>query len=154
MTKSDRRMKALERYVTYSEEETRNLGVELAKRLSPGAVVALSGDLGCGKTAFTKGVTSYFGDVEDVTSPTFTLVNEYDGSVVIYHFDVYRLENPSLEECDWMDDYLFGDGICLIEWADNIKNVLPENTIWVRFAKSPDDENCREIIWDFDLLGE
>ena len=144
----------MEKHITHSEEETKNLGRTFASSLSSGAIVALSGDLGCGKTAFTKGIVSYFGNADDVTSPTFTLVNEYDGDITIYHFDVYRLENPSLEECDWMDDYLFGDGICLIEWADNIKSILPENTIWVRFEKSSDSENSRKITWDFDLLGE
>ena len=136
----------MEKYITCSEEETRKIARSFAEKLSPGAVVALSGDLGCGKTAFVKGVMDVFGTSDDVSSPTFTLVNEYDGSVSVYHFDVYRLENPSLEECDWMDDYFFGDGICLIEWADNIKKVLPDETIWIRFAKRPDiSENLREI---------
>ncbi len=139
----------MEKHITCSEEETRKLARDFAKTLSPGAIVALSGDLGCGKTAFVKGVMDIFGTSDDVTSPTFTLVNEYDGTIPVYHFDVYRLENPSFEECDWMDDYFFGDGICLIEWADNIKNVLPQETIWIRFAKKPDEgENLREIILD------
>ncbi len=124
-------------YITSSEKETFALGEELAKELNEGAVVALSGDLGCGKTAFVKGVVSYFGNSEDVTSPTFTLVNEYDGEMPVYHFDVYRLENASVDECDWMDDYLFGEGVCLIEWADMIKPVLPDETIWVKFEKLP-----------------
>lgn len=139
----------MEKHITNSEEQTVQLGRVLAEKLSPGSIIALSGDLGCGKTAFVRGVVSYFGNTDDVSSPTFTLVNEYDGSVRIYHFDVYRLQNPSLEECDWMDDYLFGDGICLIEWADNIKNVLPTETIWVSFTKKTEiNQDCREIIWD------
>ncbi len=143
----------MEKHITQSEEQTRTLGRNFAQKLSPGAIVALSGELGCGKTAFVKGVTSYFGDGTDVTSPTFTLVNEYNGSVNIYHFDVYRLENPRLEECDWIDDYLFGDGICLIEWADNIKNILPANTVWVRFTKLTENgDSCREIT--IDTMGE
>ena len=139
----------VEKHITNSEEQTVQLGKKLAEKLSPGSIIALTGDLGCGKTAFVRGIVSYFGNTEDVSSPTFTLVNEYDGSVRIYHFDVYRLQNPSLEECDWMDDYLFGDGICLIEWADNIKNVLPTETIWVSFTKKTEiNQDCREIIWD------
>lgn len=139
-------MKDLEKYTTYSEKETRELGAKFAERLAPGAIVALSGDLGCGKTAFVKGVAEYFGCEDDVTSPTFTLVNEYYGDMTVYHFDVYRLENPMLEECDWMDDYFFGDGVCLIEWADNIKNVLPDNTIWVNFSKRLENgDDCREV---------
>lgn len=134
------------KHITHNEEETQALGRKFSEKLTPGAIVALSGDLGCGKTAFVKGIVSRFGKSDDVTSPTFTLVNEYDGSLPIYHFDVYRLENPSPQECDWMDDYLFGDGICLIEWADNIRNILPDNTIWVNFSKNCDiDESYREI---------
>ncbi len=137
----------MDRYITNSEEETRRLGKNFAESLAPGAIVALSGDLGCGKTAFVKGVAEYFGVCDDVTSPTFTLVNEYYGDITLYHFDVYRLENPSFEECDWMDDYFFGDGICLIEWADNIKVILPDDTIWVTLSKKLEDgEDFRELI--------
>ncbi len=136
----------MQRFETTSPEETYQVGQQIAKELTPGAVVALVGDLGCGKTAFVKGVVSCFGDAEEVVSPTFTLVNQYDGEIPVYHFDVYRLENPSVEECDWMDDYLFGDGICLIEWADNIKAVLPKGTLRIEFAKSTGKgENYREI---------
>lgn len=137
------RMKRIE---STSPAQTREAGRRLAETLSPGAVLALVGELGCGKTAIVKGVVDYFGDGGEVTSPTFTLVNEYVGSVPVYHFDVYRLEHPDPEQCDWMDDYLFGDGICLIEWADNIRAVLPGGTIRVEFAKDPGrGENYREI---------
>ncbi len=136
----------MQKFETRSPEQTKEAGKTLAGELKPGAVVALVGELGCGKTAFVKGVVDFFGGAE-VTSPTFTLVNEYDGTIPVYHFDVYRLEHPSFEECDWMDDYLFGDGVCLIEWADNIKEVLPKNTIWIHFSKDPaQGENYREIV--------
>ena len=137
----------MKRFETQSPGETRALGRELAQTLAPGAILALVGDLGCGKTAFVKGIVDAFGDGEEVTSPTFTLVNEYEGTVPVYHFDVYRLENPTVEECDWMEDYFFADGICLIEWADNIKAVLPEHTLRITFAKNPEKgEDYREII--------
>ncbi len=137
----------MQKFTTTSPEETYQVGQRIAKDLCPGAVVALVGDLGCGKTAFVKGVMAYFGDPEQVVSPTFTLVNEYQGEIPIYHFDVYRLDHPSVEECDWMDDYLFGDGICLIEWADNIREVLPKGTLRIEFSKNPQKgENYREII--------
>ena len=137
----------MKRFETQSPGETRALGRELAQTLAPGAILALVGDLGCGKTAFVKGIVDAFGDGEEVTSPTFTLVNECEGTVPVYHFDVYRLENPSVEECDWMDDYFFADGICLIEWADNIKAVLPEHTLRITFAKNPEKGvDYREII--------
>ena len=136
----------METFITNSEEETIKLGRDFAKSLTPGSVIALIGELGCGKTAFVKGVTDFFGTSEDVMSPTYTLVNEYNGSVPIYHFDVYRLENPDAELCDWMDDYLFSDGICLIEWANNISSVLPKNTIFVEFEKlKADGDNIRKI---------
>lgn len=137
----------MKRFETSTAEETRALGRQLAKDLAPGAILALVGDLGCGKTAFVKGVVDAFGDGEEVTSPTFTLVNEYAGTVPVYHFDVYRLDHPSVEECDWMDDYFFADGICLIEWADNIREVLPEHTVRIVFSKNPQKgEDYREII--------
>lgn len=136
----------MEKWTTRSPEETRRVGRALAKRLCAGDVVALMGDLGCGKTAFVKGVVDGFGDGEQVVSPTFTLVNEYDGTLPIYHFDVYRLDNPSPEECDWMDDYLFGEGICLIEWAERVEAVLPRETLRITFAKDPSrGEDYREI---------
>ncbi len=131
---------------TNSPKETFEAGQKFAENLTEGAIVALVGDLGCGKTAFVKGVVDFFGDEEEVTSPTFTLVNQYDGDITIYHFDVYRLENPDIDQCDWMDDYLFGEGICLIEWADNIKDILPKETIRIEFKKNPEiGENYREI---------
>lgn len=133
-------------FITHSESDTKNLGAEVASRLEAGAVVALSGDLGCGKTAFVKGVAEHFGCEDEVSSPTYTLVNEYDGRLKVYHFDVYRLNHPTVEECDWLDEYLFGDGVCLIEWADNIREVLPDETIWISFKKlSENGENEREI---------
>lgn len=136
----------MEEYITNSPEQTAELGKELAARLAPGDILALQGDLGCGKTAFVKGITAYFGDGEQVSSPTFTLVNEYEGSIPVYHFDVYRLEHPSPEECDWMDDYLFGEGICLIEWAEKVREILPENTLWVQFEKQPEQgDTVRKI---------
>lgn len=136
----------MKQYKTSCADETRLLGTELAKSLKAGDVLALVGDLGCGKTAFVKGIVDFFGDGEEVTSPTFTLVNEYDGSLPVYHFDVYRLENPDPDECDWMDDYFFGGGVCLIEWADNIKSVLPNYTIRIEFKKNPAmGEDYREI---------
>lgn len=137
----------MKKYISNSEEETRKAAAEIAAGLKPGDVIALNGDLGAGKTAFVKGIAEYFSCEDDVTSPTFTLVNEYGGDVCIYHFDVYRLENPSIEECDWMDDYFFGDGICIIEWADNIKSVLPADSIRIDILKDPlKGDDYREII--------
>ncbi len=132
------------KYISHSIDETQNIAKQIVSALKPGDVVSLSGELGAGKTAFTKGAARYFGFLGDVTSPTFTLVNEYDGDeITLYHFDAYRLENANTDELDWMDDYLFGDGICLIEWAEFIAHVLPENTIYIEISKL--SETDREI---------
>ena len=132
---------------TFSPEETEALGKKLGREAKPGDVYTLVGDLGVGKTVLTQGIANGLGITEPVNSPTFTIVQEYDeGRLPFYHFDVYRLEHPDPEQCDWMDDYLFGDGVCLIEWADNILAVLPRETIRIEFTKDPQrGENFREI---------
>ncbi len=132
------------KYISNSVDETKNIAKEIAKNLKSGDVISLSGELGAGKTAFVKGVADYFGFLGDVTSPTFTLVNEYDGiNLTLYHFDAYRLENANTDELDWIDDYLFGEGICLIEWAEFINPILPKNTVYIEISKL--SENSREI---------
>ena len=135
----------MEKYITHSEAETRAAARAVAEKLHSGDIVALFGDLGAGKTAFTRGIAEFFNTKDSVTSPTFTVVNEYGGDIPIYHFDAYRLENISIDECDWLDDYLFGDGICIIEWAENIEQVLPDVYIKITIAKNENDENYREI---------
>ncbi len=136
----------MEKFVTRSESETRNAARKFAQSLVPGSVIALVGDLGAGKTAFTKGIAEFFEIEGDVSSPTFTIVNEYNGTLDLYHFDAYRLENVTADNCDWMDDYLFGEGICIIEWAHNIEEVLPEGYIKVKIEKNPEmGDDYREI---------
>ncbi len=136
----------MDKYISRCEAETVEIAENIAKTLKAGDVIALCGELGAGKTAFVKGVARYFGAEGPVSSPTFTIVNEYNGSLDIYHFDAYRLENVSVDECDWLDDYLFGDGICLIEWAENIEAVLPKEHIKIRISKNPrEGEDYREI---------
>ena len=124
-----------------SEQETQNIAAEFAQTLKNGDIVALFGDLGAGKTAFTRGVASALGASEaQVSSPTFTLVNEYDSEPRLFHFDVYRLENADITEFDWMDEYLFGDGICLIEWAEYILPILPKGYIRVEIERLSENE--------------
>ncbi len=135
----------MEIFRTASPEETESVALRFAERLGPGSVVALTGPLGAGKTAFVKGIAARFGAAA-VTSPTYTLVNHYDGSVPVYHFDVYRIEDPDDETRLWIDEYLFGDGVCVIEWADNIADMLPEETVRVEISKDPAaGENFRKI---------
>ncbi|MFK7845154.1 MAG: tRNA (adenosine(37)-N6)-threonylcarbamoyltransferase complex ATPase subunit type 1 TsaE [Rhodothermales bacterium] len=132
-------------HITSSEAETRALGEKFAGELSPGQIVAMYGTLGAGKTQFTKGICRYF-DVSEslVSSPTFTLVNEYIGNAgSIYHFDAYRIEQVSEFFELGYEEYFFGDGICLIEWPDHIEALLPNDTIRLRFTHLGEDK--REI---------
>lgn len=136
----------MERYTSRSEAETSDIASRFAATLRRGDIVALFGELGAGKTAFVKGVARFFNSRDSVSSPTFTVVNEYYGDVTVYHFDAYRLENVSLDQCDWMDDYFFGDGICIVEWAENIMPVLPSGYKTVRIEKnSAEGADYREI---------
>ncbi len=137
----------MKKIVSHSENDTRQAAREFAATLKGGDVIALVGDLGAGKTAFTKGLAEYFRIEGEVQSPTFTIVNEYNGDLDLFHFDAYRLENVGIDECDWMDDYLFGDGICIIEWAQNIEKILPRGYFLVRIEKNPQlGDDYREIL--------
>lgn len=135
----------MERIVSNSEEETKLIGKRFAQSLKRGDVVVLTGELGSGKTKFTEGVLTYFGLENEISSPTFTIVNEYvKGDVNIYHFDVYRLEDEDEFYAIGGDEY-FDKGICLIEWGEMIKNVLPKNYIHITFSRNLDYENKRNI---------
>lgn len=118
-------------FISHSESQTRRLGERLAQYLEPGDIVALVGDLGTGKTRWVQGVCRGLAITEPVVSPTFTLVHEYQGRLPIYHIDLYRLENLAEIETIGLDDYLFGVGVTLIEWADRIRDQLPENHLTV-----------------------
>ena len=118
---------------TNSAEETFALGKALGEKASPGQIYTLDGDLGTGKTVFTQGVAAGLGITEAISSPTFTIIQEYDtGRLPLYHFDVYRIGD--MEEIGY-DDYFFGEGICLIEWADLIREILPEHVIRITIEK-------------------
>ena len=124
---------------TNSAEETFRLGEKLGHLAIPGQIYTLNGDLGVGKTVFTQGVASGLGIKEPVNSPTFTIVQEYeDGRIPFYHFDVYRIGDlEEMEEIGY-DDYFFGNGICLIEWAELIQELLPETMISITIEKEPE----------------
>ena len=131
-------------YTSHSESDTLKIGFDLAKELKKGDIVAFYGDLGVGKTAFIRGIAKYFG-ISETASPTFTIVNEYNGTETLYHFDAYRITADDWLACDF-DEYLFGNGICLIEWAENIESILPEGTIRVRISKNTNiDYDYRDI---------
>ena len=121
---------------TYSEQETFELGKEIGESAQSGDVFTLEGDLGVGKTIFTKGLAYGLGVREHVVSPTFTIVQEYeDGRLPFYHFDVYRIGD--VEEMDEIgyEDYIHGEGVCLIEWANLIEEILPETRIRIVIEK-------------------
>ena len=121
---------------TKSAEETYELGKKIGMEAQPGQIYTLVGDLGVGKTVFTQGVAAGLNISEPISSPTFTIVQEYEsGRMPFYHFDVYRIGDiEEMEEIGY-DDYFFGNGICLIEWADMIEEILPGDRISVRIEK-------------------
>ncbi len=113
---------------TYSPKETYELGRKIGEQAERGAVFALSGDLGAGKTVFTKGLASGLGVTEHVSSPTFTILQVYEGGrCPFYHFDVYRIGDISEMDEIGYEDCFYGDGVCLVEWADLVKELLPEH---------------------------
>jgi tRNA threonylcarbamoyladenosine biosynthesis protein TsaE len=127
-----------------NEKETRAFGLALAKELKPGAIVALVGDLGTGKTTLTRYIAEGLGILEPIQSPTFTIIREHrNGRLPLFHFDVYRLEGPEdLFELGY-EDYFFGEGVTIVEWADKVADLMPEDTLWVHLdylqSKGQDD---------------
>ena len=130
-------------YITHSPEETEKIGAALAQKLNAGTVIAYRGDLGAGKTAFTRGLARGLGYRETVTSPTYTIVNEYlGGRLPLFHFDMYRLGSADdLFDIGW-EDYLDRGGVCAVEWSENVQEAM-EGAISVSIAKL--DENTRRI---------
>ncbi|MDQ7820674.1 MAG: tRNA (adenosine(37)-N6)-threonylcarbamoyltransferase complex ATPase subunit type 1 TsaE [Armatimonadota bacterium] len=122
------------RLVTRSAEETEAVGRRLGARLQPGDVVALSGDLGAGKTVLARGIALGAGASGYIASPTFTLVREYRGAVPVFHVDLYRLDRPEQLDDLGLDDILAGGGIVVIEWAERARHLLPADHLWVTVA--------------------
>ncbi|HAZ10257.1 MAG: tRNA (adenosine(37)-N6)-threonylcarbamoyltransferase complex ATPase subunit type 1 TsaE [Omnitrophica bacterium GWA2_41_15] len=132
--------------ITNSAKETMLIGERLARKLKPGDMIALSGDLGSGKTTFTKGIGKGLGvkDSKRINSPTFVLIKEYNGRVPLYHLDLYRLDDLKEIENLAIEEYIYGNGITVIEWAEKIKSILPKKHILVKFKIKGD--NKREVI--------
>ncbi len=123
-------------FETNSSEETYDIGYRLAKGVAPGTVIALTGDLGVGKTVFTQGFAAGLGVKEHVNSPTFTIVQVYDdGRMPFYHFDVYRISDVSEMDEIGYEEYFYGDGVCLVEWAELIRDIMPEDYLEVTIEK-------------------
>jgi len=131
--------------VSKGVEDTIRMGSELAKKIKRGDVIALVGDLGSGKTVFTKGIAKGLGvkNVRYVNSPTFVIIKEYRGKVPLYHFDLYRLNRPNMLDIENYGEYFYGDGITVIEWADKILKLLPPKYIEVKLSVI--DESKRKI---------
>lgn len=137
----------LEFYVK-SEKEVEELGLVLANRLGPGSVVALSGELGTGKTTFTKAIAKGLGITDLITSPTFTIIHEYKGGrLPLYHFDVYRIDEEEQFHNLGYEEYFYGDGVCVIEWADKIEEYLPVGAMRIRISYGGEED---ERIFIFD----
>jgi tRNA threonylcarbamoyladenosine biosynthesis protein TsaE len=131
-------------FISKSVEETIGAGSRYGREARPGDVFALTGDLGAGKTQFVKGFVAGIESNADVTSPTFVLVHEYGGGrLPVYHFDFYRIENREALLRLGFDDYVFGDGVSLIEWADRFPDVIPTHARWLSFQSR--DESSRAI---------
>lgn len=137
------------KYISNNVLDTISLAKEFAKHLKKGDIIALNGELGAGKTVFVSGIAQYF-DIEDqICSPTFTIVNEYSlkSSNKVYHFDVYRIENSN-DFLDSIGNHYFEDGICIIEWASIITDILPKRTININITKDDCNEDVRYFnIW-------
>ena len=130
-------------FTSYSEKSTINFAKQLASKLHKKDIIILSGELGSGKTKFTQGILEYFDLANEISSPTFTIVNEYiKNNINIYHFDVYRLSDSS-EFYEIGGEEYFENGICMIEWGEIIEDVLPEDYIKISFERDFDNENTR-----------
>ncbi len=132
-------------YLSHDVVETEALGERLANQLRPGSVLAYFGDLGVGKTAFTRGLARGLGCTGRVTSPTFTIVNEYEGATPLFHFDMYRLgDSDELFDIGW-EDYLARGGVCAVEWSERIEDALPPDTVTVTIRRCEENEDWRRI---------
>jgi tRNA threonylcarbamoyladenosine biosynthesis protein TsaE len=132
-------------FISSSAEETAAAGADLAARAQAGGVFALVGDLGAGKTHFVKGFVRGIGSGAEVTSPTFTLLHEYNGGrCPVYHFDFYRLDSADAVIRLGFDDYIFGEGVCIIEWADRFRELLPESAVWISLIVKSETERMIE----------
>ena len=132
-------------FLSHSTQETEAIGEELAQKLRGGDVLAFTGSLGMGKTAFTRGLARGLGCRGRVTSPTFTIVNEYDGKTPLFHFDMYRLgSSDELFDIGW-EDYLDRGGVCAVEWSENVREALPPDAVTVTIARCPENDSWRSI---------
>lgn len=130
---------------TNSPEQTIELGARLAADIGPGDIICLQGPLGAGKTHFVKGLAEGLGiSQEEVQSPTYTLIHEYEGRLPLYHFDCYRMESPREALEIGAEEYFYGSGICVIEWPDRISSLIPDEAMWITIEEI--DRNSRKFV--------
>jgi tRNA threonylcarbamoyladenosine biosynthesis protein TsaE len=130
-------------FISNSPDETESFGRQFAGKVKPGDVLALTGGLGSGKTQFVKGFVTALGATTPATSPTFTLLHEYSGGrLPIYHFDFFRVEDRKSAEHLGLDDYFFGDGVSVIEWADRFPDLIPEAARWIAFETKSETQRA------------
>ena len=133
------------RVISSAEQETRELGKRMSQQVTPGTVISLRGSLGAGKTVFAKGFAEGLGITEAIVSPTFTLVQEYDGRLKLYHLDLYRLSGEDEFESMGGEDFPYSDGVALIEWSEKIEDMLPDDTIFINITINEDLTRSIEI---------
>lgn len=140
-------------YETNSDKETFGIGRDLGLKAKPGTVICLDGDLGTGKTVIAKGIAAGLGINEPVSSPTFTVIKEYtEGRLPLYHFDVYRIEDPQEMDEIGYEDYFYGEGVSVIEWSDMIAELIPKDAVKIRILKDMEKGfDYRRIIIENDL---
>ena len=130
-------------FISNSPAETEAFGRRFAENINLGEVIALTGELGSGKTQFVKGLVAALGATTAATSPTFTLIHEYSGGrLPIYHFDFFRVEDRQSAERLGLDDYFFGDGVSVIEWADKFPDLIPKNARWISFETKSETQRA------------
>ena len=139
-------------FVTHSAEETIELGKKIGSHLTKGDVIALSGDLAAGKTTLTKGIALSLGVEDVVTSPTFCLISEYEGKIPLYHMDVYRLDGAEDFINLGVEDMLYGDGVCVVEWCEKVKSELPKKTIWISISTNNQNRVINIQNWNKEIL--
>ena len=133
-------------FISNSAEKTESFGRQFAGKVKRGDVLALAGELGSGKTQFVKGLAAALGATTSATSPTFTLIHEYSGGrLPIYHFDFFRVEDSASAERLGLDEYFFGDGVSVVEWADKFSDLIPENALWISFETKSEDQRAITI---------
>lgn len=138
-------------FLVNSVEQTYNIGFQIGHMCKSGDIICLVGDLGTGKTHLTKGIAKGLNIDDHITSPTFTIVNEYEGRLKLYHFDVYRVNDPDEIEAIGFDEYIFSDGVSIIEWANYIEDLIPQEDAMYIYINKIEDQcpNNREIKFEF-----